>query len=210
MEVSLFAINNQNVRPILSLSTPYPTNPVKIGEYVADNLSQYYNGEGLNRKFNSQKMGGPSELQKQWEILIKYYIRDGKSDAEFESDYFIKLYLEQTYKEYAQTRKTASYGYFQMLYTTAILIEPYGPYYPRQPGNYPAPETMADQDIFMPYVMKFLKYGVKRKLSSDESFDSNNWANGFEQVWLDSYHIYNQRPSYNSEVLTNSTYFLPR
>jgi hypothetical protein len=97
-----------------------------------------------------------------------------------------------------------------MLYTTVILAGRQGPNYPRRPGNYPAPEKMADEDIFTPYILKFIKDNVKRTLGVNKSFDSNNWRDGFEQVWLDSYYLYNQSPGYNIEVISNSTYFLPR
>jgi hypothetical protein len=202
--------DHHNVRPILSFLTPYPTTPIKIGDYVADNLDEYHSGKKLNKVFNSKKIGGPGKLQETWKKLKKYYLQYGGDDAEYICDIMIKVYLRQTFTEYAQTRKAASYGYFQMLYTTAILAGRQGPNYPRRPGNYPAPEKMADEDIFTPYILKFIKDNVKRTLGVNKSFDSNNWKDGFEQGWLDSYYIYNQRPGYNSEVLSNSTYFLPR
>jgi len=205
----LVQINHQNVRPILNFSTPtsYPNSPMKIGDYVADNLEEYYASTHLNRKFNKAPMYGPDELQEVWENLVAHYIQYGKGDAEYFADYFIRIYLKQTYKEYAQTRKTASYGYFQMLYTTAILKETG---YPRNPGNYPAPEKMNDQDILTPYVMKHLKNNVTDKLKVNETFDSNNWTDGYEQVWFNSYHKYNKRSDYDDKVFIFSKKFLPR
>ena len=212
---------HQNVRPelLFSTSTPYPNSPMKIGDYVANNIGEYYNddkNDPINRIFNSKKLQGPNDLQNVWDILLRYFRiifilgQDGNHNVENNSDYYIKQYIRIRYDEYAQTRKAASYGYFQMLYTTAICVKDQGPGYPRRPGNYPAPEKMADHDIFMPYIIKYLKLLVKFNLKSSENFDSNNWSSGFEGVWLKSYHKYNGRSGYDKEVVTNSKIFLPK
>ncbi len=213
--------DHKNIRPILSFSTngPYPNNPMKIGDYVANNIRRYYNddeNDPINRIFNSDKLQGPDELQNVWDILLGYFRiisiigQDGNHNAEINSDYYIKQYIRSRYDKDAQTRKAASYGYFQMLYTTAICHGRYGPDYPRRPGNYAAPEKMAELNIFMPYILKFLKSNVKENLKSNETLNSDNWSNGFEKVWFNSYYFYNDADGYNNKVLTNSKIFLPR
>jgi len=206
-------IDHQNVKPNLNFSTPtpYPNSPMKIGDYVADNLGEYYRGRHLNRKFSGAPMYGPSKLQEIWNFLVKYYSTLGNGDTELQADYFIRIYLKQTYKDIAQTRKAASYGYFQMLYTTAIMKEPKGPNYPRWPGNYPAPEKINDQDISTPYIMDHLKSNIITILkNTSKTFDKNDWTNGFEQAWFDSYHLYNNRSDYDDNVFIFSKKFLPR
>jgi hypothetical protein len=201
---------HQNVKPILSFSSTnaYPNTPLKIGDYVADNLDKYYADKGgLSRKFTGHPYYGPASLQRTWNLLTSYYSSYGEADALYISDSLIKTYLRQTYTSFAQTRKAASYGFFQMLYTTAIETK-IG--YPRRSGNSPAPENLNDENVEFPYVMKALINDVKTVLRSDKNnFNDGNWENGLEQTWLDSYVYYNDGPGYNTQVFKNSYLFLP-
>ncbi|MBL1212893.1 MAG: hypothetical protein HND52_06010 [Ignavibacteriae bacterium] len=206
-------IEHQNIRPILnySTSTPYPNNPMKIGEYVSDNWAQYYVGSSssLNRKFSKHPLYGPNEVQVIWNYLSKYYgKRDNKTDAIFQSEYFVKQFLKDNYIEFAQTRKASSYGYFQMLYTTAIT----GKFkYPRRLGNSPAPEKLSDHEIAKEYVMNHLLQNVNIKLrGKNESYSDNDWTDGFEKIWLESYRLYNGADDYAESIIRNSKKFSPK
>ena len=154
-------------------------------------------------------MYGPDKVQRVWNRIVQFYkSKYSKDDAIYLSDFMIKEYLKQTYKEFVQTRKTASYGYFQMLYTTAILKETG---YPRNPGNYPSPEKMNDQDILTTYVLRHLKNNMVDILKKhSKNFNDNNWNSGYEEEWFNSYHAYNGRPGYASDILMYSNKFLPK
>ena len=69
--------DHKNVRPLLSFSSsmPYPNSQILIGEYVADNLDQYYKGKQNNskRQFSRLLIYGPDTLQWVWDKLAEYY-----------------------------------------------------------------------------------------------------------------------------------------
>ena len=70
---------------------------------------------------------------------------------------------------------------------------------------------MNDQDIMTSYVLDHLINNVSKVLkTTSEIFDENNWTNGFDQVWLTSYHRYNKRSDYDDKVFLFSKKFLPR
>jgi hypothetical protein len=199
-----------NVKPRLSFSTSYPTTPTRIGDYVSDNLGQYYRGQGLRRNFISGH-GAPSVVQVLWDNLVRVYkgsVPDGEAVTLVEEDF--KSFLRVRYFEFwAQTRKTASYGFSQMLYTTAIQ-QKVG--YPRSNANSPAPEELSRENILLPLVCKFLKSNVNaalKKLLSSEAFTDASWQIGFEETWRVSYSLYNSVPDYARSVINNSLRFLP-
>ncbi|HUI31284.1 MAG TPA: hypothetical protein VLX91_13830 [Candidatus Acidoferrales bacterium] len=200
--------SHQNVRPILSFSqqNAYPNTPTRIGDYVADNYKSYYQGVGLSKDFNA--LGAPDQVRLYWYALVKKYrsmYKINPSQAVAFANADMKDFLRANYAQWAQTRKGASYGFLQVLYTTAIMS-----YcgYPQDNTN--APENLDDENNHFPIACKFIKHNVVKVLSKTKNnYDIGKWQLGFEETFREGYVYYNQGSGYGSIVLTNARMFDP-
>jgi hypothetical protein len=108
----------------------------------------------------------------------------------------------------AQTRIASSYGYLQILYTTAIGDEEHGGV------SYPTnlrPEDLNKASICELYQFAHLKNIVDGQIGKLLMDSAGEWPNGFEKFILDFvYPEWNPRGNYPYEVLEFSTYYLPQ
>ncbi len=199
--------NDKNVLPIT-----YPRSPKTIGNYVADNIGEYLRG---GRPDTAAFFGG-SEARSLTgcynDAFIKYA---GISiyNSTFEStktaaDNAMALEIRTFYDDWAQTRKAASYGYWQMLYTTAI-----GCGYPRSPQDQTdIPERLENQDILFPCIAEKLISSINTSLDASDFTDST-WQEGFEYGWREAFRVYHgDSPrvyGYSTAVFKKSMNFLP-
>jgi hypothetical protein len=197
--------NHQNVMPIY-----YPVSPMTIGNYLADNLDQYTVGTGKKRSLvglkevndNSTWYAYTSMLR----ILVRYYMDQldySQQVAQDSADEWMETYFKDIYGGiWAQTRKAASYGFSQMLYTTAL-----GRHYPRSYTS--LPEILNQQDTLLPLVNRFLVEKATIILDG-VSFDQSQWNSGLEAVWLRTFKMYNRgKASYAPEVIQRTALFPP-
>jgi hypothetical protein len=186
-----------NVKPL-----NYSVSPITIGNYLAANLFQYTKGSGKKRSIIDKEF-----LTNMYRVALRYYmdeLRLSQSVAQDSADQMMRDYFTNAYDDvWAQTRKAASYGFFQMLYTTAI--ESYVGY----PKSYSyLPENLSHQDVLFPRVKNKLIHHVRRVLKN-QTWEDSNWQLGFEGTWRECYRSYNERPGYNKDVMDSSLSFAP-
>jgi hypothetical protein len=196
---------HQNVRPVY-----YPTTQTLLGDYLSTNLLQYLRGSGGKRYFI-----GISDTSKKYlytkmlRLLIRYYLHEKglvPQAAKDSSENWMRSYFSDAYNDvWAQTRKAASYGFSQMLYTTAIRRG-----YPKSVTGYTyLPEYLSHQDTLLPLVNKFHILNVRLILGL-VSFDASQWNGGFESVWLETFQSYNpDDETYGQRAINSSSQFLP-
>jgi hypothetical protein len=197
-----------NVRPVLSFSSinSYPLSPLKIGNYVSLNYTQYYRGADLSKNFSV--LGAPSSVQDNWNHLVFKYrilLQKPSTEAVALADRDMKEFFTDNYQDWAQTRKATSYGFFQVLYTTAILT-----YCGYPNDNNHAPEGVSIDSVQFEIACKLVVHNIKAILKSSRSlFGGGQWTYGFEESYRKGYYRYNQNESYGFDILKNARSFQP-
>ena len=191
--------NHSNIRPVY-----YRQTHVKIDDYIVNNLSQYLSGSGEGRN-----VIGSDIYTNMYKSMFRYYrnqLKLSPGSARDSADAWIKGRFKSDYGcLWAQTRKASSYGFFQMLYTTAIregYLESY--------SN--IPEALSDHDALFPRVKHRLVRYLNRVLhdhNPQQSFEDPDWTIGFERSWLESYRGYNDRDNYARDVMNSALLFPP-
>jgi len=97
----------------------------------------------------------------------------------------------------AQTRIASSYGYFQLLFTTAVLA-PFN--YPKNSSDYP-PEKLNETNTVFPFAFKmYMKY-----------FKSKDFIDGLEQkLYNQILDRWNEAKEYPAEAIQKMQKFLPK
>jgi hypothetical protein len=120
-----------------------------------------------------------------------------------------KIRHSNNYTAYAQTRKCASYGLIQMLYTTA---QEQGYNEGESIESSSAPEKLNDELVAMPLYKTFTLANLCLEFNVENPTEIPicNWPKGWEQTWKDSWKKYNKRSTYGSDVFNNSKQFYPQ
>jgi len=197
-------MDHQNVHPIY-----YPTDHLTQAQYALNHWNDMY--------WDSKKIEviGSSDLTIQW---WQYYIEAYISSLLFTiTPYLIpdnfatntlKDYIQSEYTDYAQTRKCASYGLIQILYTTAY-DQGYNKGLSVESSS--APENLNYEKIEMPLYKSFTLKNLHLDFGENNStIPEGNWPKGWEKTWKDSWKRYNHKSTYGSEVLNNSKKFYPQ
>ncbi len=197
-EGKVVPLDHKNVKPLY-----YPTEPISIADYAINNWSKYVNA-------NTITIIGDTGLTKRFR---KYY--NEWRDAYLvpfsgETPYSIATMLIQrdirkTYTDIAQTRKAASFGFIQMLYTTA-LTQGYNA--GKSIALSSAPEELNDELVEMPLYKAFTEKNLGLRFSGD--IPESQWPKGWEQTWMDSFVNYNNGDGYSASVFKNAKIFYPQ
>jgi hypothetical protein len=227
--------------------TRYVQNPAKIGDFTVQYWFDRYVRRGVDDQpdvilgskrltklwywvywstlLSSEQSGipvGVSELKSYAHDFVKARILDGSYDKDF--------------NRIAQTRKVTSYGYVQMMYTTAVDYSwretearygTIGRAYvdKRDPAQYP--EKLNEQEFLFPRYSDFTLFDLRvaiteavagRKLRPKdlpstklvEKLPDANWPTGFENVWARTIQWHNYySEGYGQAVILNAENFHP-
>jgi len=107
----------------------------------------------------------------------------------------------------AQTRIAASYGYGQVLYTTAVLDPPRGVSYPKREDR--PPEKMNEPTMAMQIYLGMYMSLLEGELGSDPRAVESNWSLGYENTLRRVLDAWNTHTDYTPVVLNAVDRFLP-
>ena len=196
-------LDHQNVKPVY-----YPTSPISIADYAINNWGKYW-------KWNKSGTGiiiiGNDKLTEKWEENRKKYEAAwvfGISPITIAREATQKE-IKQKYTDYAQTRKAASYGLIQMLYTTAK--DPLGFNRGKSIEESSAPEELNDEKVEMPFYQKFTEKNLREEFGGEDAIvPDSNWPKGWEKTWMDSFKAYNSASDYGISVFNHAKKFYPQ
>ncbi|MCZ7610246.1 MAG: hypothetical protein M5U17_08750 [Ignavibacterium sp.] len=199
--------NHNNVRPV-----PYVTSPIKISNYLFDNIDNYIRRARKNKEgkwlapfFVGYEKGKPTTM------LVQYYnyaLNELNKDRSQAMDFAIaeikKWLLTEQFidgKKYAQTRIFSSYGMLQQVFYFACddKIASYS-----IDNEMQKPESLNEFD----YVFNAYRYKMGKKLSSKPW---NQWRLGFEEELISFLQSYNPGENYYGlKVFNFSFQYLPK
>jgi hypothetical protein len=173
----------------------YPTNSISISQYVLNNWDKYLNvNTSLTSLFRS--------------VLVEHYnvLLAGINPYDFAED-VTKAEINKKYNIYAQTRKVASYGFLQLLYTTA-----YNMGYNKGVSVSSAlpPENLNDDATFIPFYKGFTISNLSKVLHTNAgSIPDHDWSLGWEETWKSTLAEYNGS-IYSNKVMKTLDFFDPQ
>ena len=199
--------NHDNVRPV-----PYVTTPIKISNYMFDNIGNYIRrarknkeGKWLPPYFVGYQKGKPTTM------LVQYYnyaLNELNKDRSQAMDYAISeikkwLLTEQFIdgKKYAQTRIFSSYGMLQQVFYYACTDKI---------ANYSINNEMQEPESLneFDYVFNAYHHKMGKKLSSKPL---NQWQLGFEEELISIFQSYNPNEAYYGQKVFNFSFqYLPK
>ncbi|MDD8017946.1 MAG: hypothetical protein PHP42_06205 [Bacteroidota bacterium] len=221
-----FPTGHINVTPI-----PYPKIPIMLADYLANHFSEYVD---LDQK---KVIGIKEQTKKLTEELNNLYLHfvkkyDSKKISErqitIKARDSLALELQQdstlrkSFNQASQTRVVASYGFIQMMYTTAVvdkfeetgnLYGNAGTTYMKRDSSSQQPELLNEYAFAFPqyvdFTLKNLRSALKKKKL--QTLPENNWDDGFEKVWCKTFQLHNKwRKNYGNEVISKSVNYEPR
>ena len=198
---------HKNVKPI-----SYVTNPMKICDYLVENIVQYIrkpkqdeNSNWLDPYFVGYEKGKPS---KKLNGIYKYGLKILKKSRDEAIDYAtdsLKKWLKtdefSDAKKYAQTRIFSSYGMLQQIFYFACTekIADYAISNDKQ-----TPESLNEID----YSIKAYKAKMRKEVKNKSN---NQWEYGFEEDWVKILLNYNKgEKDYGKDVIELSKQYLPK
>jgi hypothetical protein len=198
-------LDHKNVMPVY-----YPKNPISQGFYAVVNWDQYWRSQ-------TDSVIGSQKLTDKWrQYWVGFYVQSlidpqnpplaGPNDLATRA---VQYYIQATYKDYAQTRKAASYGLIQILYTTAK--DPLGFNRGKSISTSSAPEDLNDETVEMPFYKKFTESNLRWQFGGENAtIPESNWPKGWEKTWMDSFVKYNSGDGYSASVFNHSRKFYPQ
>ena len=201
--------NHSNLYPKGLTPKGYPSEPVPvtISDYALNNWSQF---KKINADGTITILGaGSDDLNNLWLEYYKKYtsVWESASSAERATEE-VKKEIKKEYDITAQTRKVASYGLIQMLYTTA-LGRGYNEGLSISKAH--APEHLNENNILMPLYQTFTLLNLKSIFGINISVSDGQWNNGWEAVWGQELKKYNNNSTkYSNSVLKAFPYFEPK
>jgi hypothetical protein len=194
-------LDHQNVKPVY-----YQTTPVSIADYAISNWNQYV-FLAKDSIIGSKQL--TLDFRRYLEIYKNYWLVPFVGEGQYSlATKCIQRDIRQKYTDYAQTRKAASFGLIQMLYTTA-LVQGYND--GRSISTSQAPEELNDETVEMPFYRAFTEKNLRLQFGSQTArVPGANWPKGWERTWMDSFKKYNKAPSYGVEVLDHARKFSPQ
>jgi hypothetical protein len=194
-------LDHQNVKPLY-----YPAIPISIADYTISNWDQYV-------LLAKDSIIGNRELTKDFRRYLETYKDYWLLPFVGEGQYLlatrrIQQDIRDKYTDYAQTRKAASYGLIQMLYTTA-LVQEYNK--GKTISTSQTPEELNDETVEMPFYSAFTEKNLRLQFGSETTnVPDGNWPKGWEQTWMDSFMKYNSNPDYAMSVISHARKFYPQ
>jgi hypothetical protein len=197
-------LDHQNIKPVY-----YPTNPISIADYAIANWEKYWN----SRELQVVRSRALTDLWQ--ESFVDYFIqslifpsRPPLLLPDQLATLDIHQYIRSRYTDYAQTRKAASYGLIQMLYTTA-LVQGYNK--GKTISASQAPEELNDEIVEMPFYEAFTEKNLRMEFGGEYAVvPSANWSKGWEKTWMNSFKRYNSDPGYGPSVFNHARKFSPQ
>jgi hypothetical protein len=196
-------LGHYNVKPIF-----YTTEPVTIADYVINHWDKYFlqsRDSIIGSKALTDKFRDFLNTYNDILLLSPFILGDPYSIATS----FILGDIHEKYTDYAQTRKAASYGFIQMLYTTAQNM---GYNVGKSIDESFGPEELNDETIEMPLYKKFTERNLRIDFEDEKIpvIPEANWPKGWEQTWMDSFWIYNSGDGYSASVFNHAKKFYPQ
>jgi hypothetical protein len=182
---------------------PYPTIPISIADYAFQHWDDYCSQ-------SSKTIIDSSPLTETYRKYLKECKDAWLIPFSGEGQYslakkLIQRDIQKNYTDPAQTRKAASYGFIQMLYTTA-LTQGYNAGKSIETSS--APEELNDELIEMPFYKKFTEKNLRLVLGGN--VPDSQWSDGWEMTWMNSFTKYNLKKKYPSNVFNNAKLFYPQ
>lgn len=188
---------------------PYPTNPVKIGEYITENFKYYI------RKKSRQVMYDAG-LTEAWDKIYKILSEDKEKSKKILDNsidslkkYILNGKAGDIYGSIAQTRIVASYGFLNhTFYATTDGNNNTGfSEFSKTNVDLP-PEYLNDMKYFFPVYNEKMYWFMEHK--GIQNPKSNCWENGFENAWKKTVHWHNPKEEdYENVVFGYINNFLP-
>ncbi len=198
-EGKVVPLDHKNVKPLY-----YPTDPISIANYVLNN-----NNWNMYFLPSKDSIIGSGELTSEFRNYLAMFSGDWEllsSNEQFSlAQTLIETKILLKYTDYAQTRKAASYGFIQMLYTTA-LVQGYNA--GESITSSSAPEELNDELIEMPLYQEFTEKNLGLRFSGD--IPDSQWPDGWENTWMKSFKKYNNGKGYAASVFKNAKMFYPQ
>ncbi|MBA4313472.1 MAG: hypothetical protein C0417_12685 [Chlorobiaceae bacterium] len=198
-------IPHENVKPIY-----YPLTKKKIYQFAIENWGKYFT---TGSPLDSSKIPGNEYLTKLWRESYtknKYFYTPwygGVTGFDIATSK-VKAVAADRYTYQAQTRKAASYGYVQILYTTALQL---GFNAGKSIGSSDPPEILNDQVIEMPFYHDFTIMNLQKQFSENNgTIPDGEWTDGWEQTWIKSFKPYNADKNYGTSVFMHARKFYPQ
>ncbi len=209
--------------------TSYIDSVISIGAYIAGDNNTF----SKYRIINTDSIMGFKDLTDKLRKIKLYYQReealelDDARKAAYDSlGREIKDTSDDIGKEYniiAQTRIVSSYGFVQMMYTTAFGTSfgvetnnrygTTGTIYMARMDSTLYPEKLNEIDYAMPRYCDFLLTKLNSLFPSlipESQWSTTNNCNGFEACWKKAIQKYNPRDvTYSTGVMNNSKNYLP-
>jgi hypothetical protein len=220
-----FPAGHTNVTPI-----QYPTTPIIIADLLGNKLWNYVNLDSLKvigkEKYTEKLTTELKKLFEYFKILNEDTNIASRQIAIMARDSLAKKLLQDTtfrksYDQVAQTRISASYGFVQMMYTTAVgskfeytgnIYASTGTMYMDKNNSSTPPELLNEYSILFPryvdYTLRHLcKTLDKKKI---ENVPESNWNGGYEKVWTKVFQKYNSgEVGYGKKVVNFSKKYTP-
>jgi len=198
---------HKNVMPIY-----YPETSTTIAEFALGHWEKIY--------WNSKdyKIPGSAELTRIWrERFLRYFVQaltvrtsPPVANPDQLATFSVKQYVRDNYTALAQTRKAASYGLVQIIYTTAIMPM-LGFNKGKSVDASSSPEELSDETIEMPFYESFTEKNLRRVFGDKNAIvPEGDWAKGWEGTWKESFKPYNDDPPYAKSVFNHAKKFYPQ
>jgi hypothetical protein len=198
-------MDHQNVKPLY-----YATDAISIANYVLKYWPEYW-------KSDKSEMITAYDLTQLWRARFRTYFVQSLlfpvvppyALPEQRATFDLQQFIKDKYTDLAQTRKSASYGLIQMMYTTAL--QPLGFNIGKSIDGSSSPEELNDEVVEMPFYHTFTERNLRVKLNEEHAIDLNsNWPKGWEKTWKESFGPYNGSDGYATDVFNNAKYFYPQ
>jgi hypothetical protein len=190
--------DHQNVKPIY-----YPTEPISIADYAFQHWDEYCS-QSSNTIIDSPPL--TKTYREYLEACKDAWLIPFSGEGQYSlAKKLIQAKIKEKYIDPAQTRKAASYGFIQMLYTTALEQ---GFNAGKSISSSLAPEELNDELIEMPFYKKFTEKNLRSLFSGNVPV--SQWPDGWEKTWMNSFKKYNHKPEYPLSVFNNAKKFYPQ
>ena len=207
--------------------TDYEKTTQKIYGFMEDHLERYVDRTAVSVIYKNELANALTKKLKEYH---KYSLDLGLKDTKKNKDaanFAIEILkndfhwkdCDDTYEKYAQTRKATSYGYLQMMYTTALekmfketdsKYAASGTTFMDQLNATLPPEKLNEYNYLFPRYVDLMLQRLRLTLNKTAVIPDHDWTGGFEAVWKKAIDKHNPgRKTYGSEVLTKANHYLP-
>lgn len=207
--------------------TDYEKSRLKLSSFLEDHLERYVDRIKMVVVYNNEYARILTYKLKQcYKDALVLGLKDTKKNKDA-ANFAIELMKNafhwkengSVYDVYAQTRIATSYGYFQMMYPTAVTttFEETGSFYD-SPGSFfmsrsaieLPPEKLNEYEYLFPRHVDFTLQHLREALGKPTMIPESNWTMGFEKTWIETLQKHNRyHLNYGLEVISNSSHYWP-